>query len=73
MQQDFRAEVRQWLEANCPASMRTPINEEEEVWGGRREKFKNPDSKVWLERMAAQGWTAPEWPKAYGGGGLIAK
>jgi alkylation response protein AidB-like acyl-CoA dehydrogenase len=70
MLQDFRTEVRQWLEANCPASMRTPIVEEEEVWGGTQEKFKNPDSKVWLERMAAKGWTAPEWPKAYGGGGL---
>lgn len=70
MLQDFRAEVRQWLEANCPASMRTPIMEEEEVWGGRKEEFKNPESKVWLERMAAKGWTAPEWPKAYGGGGL---
>jgi alkylation response protein AidB-like acyl-CoA dehydrogenase len=70
MLQDFRTEVRQWLEANCPASMRTPIVEEEEVWGGSQEKFKNPDSKIWLERMAAKGWTAPEWPKAYGGGGL---
>lgn len=70
MLQDFRAEVRQWLEANCPASMRTPIVEEEEVWGGSKETFKNPDSKVWLERMAAKGWTTPDWPKAYGGGGL---
>lgn len=70
MLQDFRAEVRQWLDANCPASMRAPMVEEEEVWGGSRETFKNPDSKIWLERMAAKGWTAPEWPKAYGGGGL---
>ncbi len=70
MLQDFRSEVRQWLEANCPASMRTPIVEEEEVWGGTQEQFKNPDSKIWLERMAAKGWTTPEWPKAYGGGGL---
>ncbi len=66
----FRAETRAWLEANCPASMRTPQTEEEVVWGGRREAFTNPDSKVWLERMAAKGWTAPGWPKAYGGGGL---
>ncbi len=70
MLQDFRSEVRQWLEANCPASMRTPIVEEEEVWGGTQEQFKNPDSKIWVERMAAKGWTTPEWPKAYGGGGL---
>ena len=66
----FRAETRAWLEENCPASMRTPQVEDETVWGGRKEEFKNPDSKLWLERMAAKGWTAPTWPKAYGGGGL---
>ena len=66
----FRAETRAWLEANCPPSMRTPMVEDEVVWGGRNEKFRNPDSKLWLERMAAHGWTAPTWPKEYGGGGL---
>jgi alkylation response protein AidB-like acyl-CoA dehydrogenase len=66
----FRAETRAWLEANCPASMRTPQVEEEVVWGGRNQKFVNPDSRLWLDRMAGKGWTAPTWPKAYGGGGL---
>jgi alkylation response protein AidB-like acyl-CoA dehydrogenase len=66
----FRTETRAWLEANCPASMRTPMVEEEVVWGGRNQVFVNPDSKVWLDRMAAKGWTAPTWPKEYGGGGL---
>ncbi|MEQ1783008.1 MAG: acyl-CoA dehydrogenase family protein [Hyphomonadaceae bacterium] len=66
----FRAETRAWLEANCPASMRTPMVEEEVVWGGRGQKFVNPDSKIWLDRMVAKGWTAPAWPKQYGGGGL---
>ena len=42
----FRAETRAWLEANCPASMRTPMVEEEVVWGGRNQKFVNPDSKA---------------------------
>ena len=66
----FRTETREWLEANCPASMRTPMKEDEVVWGGKREPFKNPDSKIWLERMGEKGWTAPEWPTEYGGGGL---
>jgi alkylation response protein AidB-like acyl-CoA dehydrogenase len=66
----FRAETRSWLEENCPPSMRTPMKDDEIVWGGKREKFKNPESKVWLERMAEKGWTAPQWPKKYGGGGL---
>ena len=46
--EQFRAETRAWLEANCPASMRTPMVEEEVVWGGRNQKFVNPDSKVCL-------------------------
>lgn len=44
--------------------------QEEIVWGGRNESFKNPDSKLWLERMASKGWTCPTWPSEYGGGGL---
>jgi len=66
----FRQETRAWLEANCPPSMRTPITEEEAPWGGRNAKFKNPETKIWMDRMAAKGWTVPAWPKEYGGGGL---
>ena len=66
----FRLEARDWLEENCPASMRTPMPEDEVVWGGRNATFKNPDSRLWLERMADKGWTCPEWPSEYGGGGL---
>jgi len=66
----FRAETRAWLEENCPPSMRTPMVEDEVIWGGRNQVFKNPESKLWLERMAAKGWTAPTWPTQYGGGGL---
>ncbi len=69
----FREEVRSWLEENCPASMRTPMPEAETVWGGRGQQWPNPDSKLWLERMAERGWTCPTWPKEYGGGGLTAE
>lgn len=68
----FKQETRAWLEANCPESMRTPAKEDEAVWGGRNATYKNPDSKVWLDRMAEKGWTVPTWPKEYGGGGLNA-
>lgn len=68
--ENFRQETRAWLEENCPPAMRTPLKDDEVVWGGKRETFKNPDSKIWLERMGEKGWTAPEWPAAYGGGGL---
>ena len=67
----FRQETRAWLEENCPPSMRTPMTSEDEtVWGGRNAKYPNPEAKLWLDRMASRGWTAPTWPKEYGGGGL---
>ena len=67
----FRAETRDWLEDNCPPSMRTPIASDTDViWGGRNQDYKNPDAKLWLDRMGEKGWTAPEWPAEYGGGGL---
>jgi len=71
--QAFRSEVRDWLAANCPPEMRTPMPEAETVWGGRRESFVNPASRLWLERMAERGWTCPTWPSEYGGGGLGAE
>ena len=37
-------------------------------WPGRH--LRQPDSKLWLDRMAEKGWTAPTWPREYGGGGL---
>lgn len=69
----FRAGTRAWLEENCPPSMRTPMQTDEIVWGGRNATFKNPQSKLWLERMASRGWTCPTWPAEYGGGGLGAE
>lgn len=66
----FRDEVKTWLEANCPPSMRTRMPENETVWGGRNAVFPSEDARKWLEAMASKGWTAPTWPKAYGGGGL---
>ncbi len=67
----FRRETREWLEANCPESMRTPITSDDDAcWGGRKWVFKSEDQRLWLERMAERGWTAPDWPSEYGGGGL---
>lgn len=67
---EFQQSTRAWLEENCPPSMRTAMVAEEVVWGGRNAEFVNPESKLWLERMAAKGWTCPTWPSEYGGGGL---
>ncbi len=66
----FRTEARAWLAENCPPEKRGPMAEDDHCFGGRNWRFKNDAQRVWLERMASRGWTAPEWPTAYGGGGL---
>ena len=66
----FRQDVRSWLEENCPASMRTDMPDNEIVNGGSKQRSPNPDSYVWLERMASKGWTVPHWPEEYGGADL---
>jgi acyl-CoA dehydrogenase len=69
--EQFRQETGAWLDANCPPDMRLPLEDDEDrCWGGRNWKFKSEGQRLWLERMAARGWTVPEWPKEYGGGGL---
>jgi len=55
----------------APASMRVPPRSvEEDVWGGRNQVFSSDDARIWMTRMAERGWTAPTWPREYGGGGL---
>ncbi|WP_267381029.1 MULTISPECIES: acyl-CoA dehydrogenase family protein [unclassified Sphingomonas] len=67
----FRTETRAWLAENCPPEMREPVRTDKDVcWGGRNFTPSSPAQKDWLDRMAAKGWTVPDWPKAYGGGGL---
>ncbi len=69
--QAFRHETRDWLEQNCPLSMRQPTSGGDDAcWGGRNYQFASEDQQLWMERMAAKGWTAPDWPTEYGGGGL---
>ena len=69
----FRTETRAWLEANCPPEMREPMRGEKDVcWGGRKFEYQSEAQKHWLNVMAERGWTVPDWPNAYGGGGLSA-
>ena len=67
----FRAELREWLEANCPPSLRDGNNSMEPVcWGGRNWQFASEDQKLWLDHCVARGLTVPTWPRDYGGAGL---
>jgi alkylation response protein AidB-like acyl-CoA dehydrogenase len=66
----FRQDTRRWLDANAPAEMRTPPRSADDVcWGGKKGKYPAPTLR-WLAAMAERGWTAPTWPREYGGGGL---
>ncbi len=69
----FRAEARAWLAANYPAELRDPKTkvDPEASWGGRAFADNHTDPHIaWMRKLAARGWTAPTWPKTYGGGGL---
>jgi len=68
--QEFRTEFREWLEANCPQSMRqAPKAYTDLYWGGKHAKFSSEDQKKWFEASLEKGITVPEWPAEYGGGG----
>jgi alkylation response protein AidB-like acyl-CoA dehydrogenase len=64
--EQFRAETRAWLAANCPPGARGPG---QVPWGSSRIPLE-PDVALWLQRMADQGWTVPTWPREYGGADL---
>jgi alkylation response protein AidB-like acyl-CoA dehydrogenase len=70
----FATAVRAELEAMYPAELREPQpkTDPEAVWGGRAFEGSDDPQIVWMRRMAEKGWTAPTWPRAYGGGGLSA-
>jgi len=56
----FRAEVRAFIEQNCPAHLR---NHPRRIprWETTRD---------WYKALSAKGWIAPNWPAAHGGMGL---
>ena len=70
---EFRQEVRAWLEANCPMSIRTPTPDGELIWGGSKVNFTFDDQRLWFDRMRDKNWFCPTWSADYGGGGLTAK
>ena len=65
-QQDFRGEVRAWLDENVPDNMRVPADirnytpEMHEFWKAKHKE------------LGKKGWLYPTYPKEYGGGGLSA-
>jgi len=54
----FRTEVRTWVEANLPATLR-----------GRTNRPPPAELMPWYRALSRKGWIAPHWPKEYGGMG----
>ena len=63
----FRTQVREWLDAHFPESLKGHDNTMSSVEGPTEE---SADEKAWREAMGETGWGTPTWPKEYGGGGL---
>ncbi|MEH6678526.1 acyl-CoA dehydrogenase family protein [Phenylobacterium sp.] len=64
----FRAQAREWLEANFPKSLAHDTEAQTRAMAGGVEL--TGDLAVWRERMGEKGWGVPTWPAQYGGGGL---
>jgi alkylation response protein AidB-like acyl-CoA dehydrogenase len=64
----FRAEAREWLEANFPASLKGEGGAATAALMDGPEP--NGDLAAWKRAMGEKGWGAPTWPAEYGGGGL---
>ena len=62
----FRAEAREWLAANFPASLKGRGG----IMFTEGQAPAGTDFKAWTKAMGAKGWGVPTWPRAYGGGGL---
>jgi alkylation response protein AidB-like acyl-CoA dehydrogenase len=63
----FRAEARDWLEANFPKTLRSGAAMANALGDDAPPEG---DILAWRKAFGAKGWGVPTWPKAYGGGGL---
>jgi len=59
--EEFRAEVRRFLEAEYPPELRNPPH-----------RLHMDQGRPWFEKLKAKGWVAPGWPREHGGLGLDA-
>ncbi len=62
--EDFRSELRTWLDANLPADMRRP-----EFWAGMSDDEQFETRRTWEQGKAKAGFAGIQWPTEYGGRG----
>jgi alkylation response protein AidB-like acyl-CoA dehydrogenase len=61
--EEFRTEIRSWLEANLPEGW---FDEGFEMTDDEREAF----NQTWTKKLFEGGWICASWPTEYGGKGL---
>jgi alkylation response protein AidB-like acyl-CoA dehydrogenase len=65
----FRSDVRSFIERELPPELRWRGGLRSSFDGGRA-MYGGDAGKLWRKRIAERGWTAPAWPKEYGGAGM---
>ena len=62
--EEFRSELRAWLDANLPTEMRQPS-----FWSSKSDKESFDIRREWEAGKAAAGFAGIQWPEEYGGRG----
>ncbi len=62
--EEFRAELRSWLDANLPTEMRQPS-----FWSSKSDDESFQIRREWEAGKAAAGFAGIQWPEEYGGRG----
>ena len=62
--EEFRSELRSWLDANLPTEMRQPS-----FWSSKSDKESFDIRREWEAGKAAAGFAGIQWPEEYGGRG----
>src|SRR5258708_38841868 len=57
--EEFRTEIRAWLEANLPERFQEDTGEDRRAFNDE-----------WVRKLFEGGWICASWPKEYGGKGL---
>ena len=69
----FREEANAWLVEHAPKGLfgtRGKGGLFDGWWGGQKARDPDPDLNLWAALLSERGWTAPTWPREYGGAGL---
>ena len=68
----FRAEARQWIDANAPKELEAELSKA----SLGRIKLRKQDivevAKAWQKKKSEGGWVCLQWPREYGGRGASA-